>query len=98
MPPRYTIHRKDANEDAIVSAVKRCGCWWRKGPPLDGWVWIGKWQMWMPVEIKVPEREGHKSEYTEAQKKFFAECDAHAARYWVWRTVDDVIRDLGGRR
>ncbi len=96
MTPRYTIHRKDQNHDRLVSAAKRCGAWVRKHPPLDLLVWVGKWQMWMPVEIKRPDKEGHKDEYTPAQLKFFDECKAHDAKWWVWRNESDVFRDLGG--
>lgn len=94
MSPRtYTVHRKDGNHDELLAVAKRCGATVFKHPPLDVWVWVAKWQMWMPVEIKRPEREGRKDEYTSAQQRFMA----MGVRWWTWRTEEDVIRDLAGR-
>ncbi len=95
--PRYTIHRKDRNHDELVNIARRGGAYFRVGPPLDGLCWVNRWSLWMPVEIKPPDREGTKREYTEAQQKFLADCERTGAKYWVWRTEADVIRDLGGR-
>lgn len=96
MTPRYTVHRKDRNHDAIVGAAEAYGAWFIKAPPLDGWVWCKRLNKYMPVEIKMPEREGRKHEYTPAQKRFFFQAARDGASWWVWRTVEDVTRDLGG--
>jgi hypothetical protein len=52
----------------------------------------------MPVEIKMPEREGLKHEYTPAQQRFLRFCEDRRAAHWIWRTEDDVIASLSGRR
>lgn len=96
MSRTYTVHRKDNNHADLVATAKRLGAWVRVYPPLDLLVWVGKWQMWMPVEIKDPKKEGHKDEYTPAQLKFFEDCKKHNAKWWVWRNDNDVKRDLGG--
>jgi hypothetical protein len=91
--PKYANPR-DANEQALLELAARLGGHWCEAPPLDGWIFVrGRW---MPVEFKVPEREGLKHEYTPAQRRFLSWCAARGARWWVWRTAQDVIRDLGG--
>jgi hypothetical protein len=54
-------------------------------------------QEWTPVEIKRPDKEGHKDEFTPAQKKLLEEFSDRRIRHFIWRTPSDVIRDLGGR-
>lgn len=92
----HRANPRDANEDALLAVAARLGGHWREGPPLDGWIFVRG--HWWPVEIKKPEREGLVHEYTPAQKRFIAWCANRNAPWWVWRTTDDVIRDLGGRR
>lgn len=93
MRPRY--NPRDANELPLIETARRLGAQWRQGPPLDGWiVWRG---LWLPVEIKLPEREGTAHEYTPLQKRFFTFCRDYGGRWLTWRTDADVIRDLGGR-
>lgn len=87
---------RDANEKPLIALAERFGAACHKGPPLD--LWCVHRGVWMPVEIKIPEVEGQKHEYKPAQLRFFAWCGIRNARWWVWRTEDDVIRDLGGRR
>lgn len=88
--------KRDANEPALIGVARQLGAQFRIGPPLDGWIiWRG---VWLPVEIKLPEREGTKHEYTPAQKRFFTFCRDYGGRWLTWRTDADVIRDLGGRR
>jgi hypothetical protein len=87
---------RDAVEEALVALAERLGAAWHRGPPLDGWALHRG--VWMPVEIKAPEREGLKYEYTPQQIRFFAWCRIRNGRWWVWRSEDDVIRNLGGRR
>jgi hypothetical protein len=94
MKTRYD--KRDANEPQLVETALKFGARWRIGPPLDGWIlWRGQW---LPVEIKLPEREGTANEYTPLQKRFFAFCREFGGKWLTWRTDDDVIRDLGGRR
>jgi hypothetical protein len=94
MKPRY--NPRDANELPLIERAGRLGAAWRQGPPLDGWIlWRG---LFIPVEVKLPEREGLKNEYTALQKRFFSFCRLHGGKWFTWRTEDDVVRDLGGRR
>lgn len=91
----HRANPRDANEQALLDVSWQLGGHWCEAPPLDGWVWARG--QWTPVEIKLPEREGLAHEYTPLQKRFFNWCRLHQARWWVWRTADDVIRDLGAR-
>ena len=94
MKPRYANPR-DANEQALLQLAERLGAHWCEAPPLDGWVFVrGRW---MPVEIKRPEVGGLKHEYTPAQKRFLSWCELRGGPWWVWRTEQDVMRDLGAR-
>jgi hypothetical protein len=93
---RYNRNRRDANENALVTHAKALGADFHEAPPLDGWVLFRG--VWMPVEIKIPEREGTAGEYTAAQLRFFRWCSERRAKWWTWRTLSDVERDLGARR
>jgi hypothetical protein len=91
---RYNRNTRDANELALITVAKALGGEWLEEGPLDGWVWIARQRRWMPVEIKLPEREGQAHEYTPMQKRFFTWCRERCAPWFVWRTNADVIRDL----
>lgn len=95
---RYNRNNRDANELALITHAKALGGEWFEEGPLDGWVWIARHQTWVPVEIKIPEREGLKGEFTPAQKRFARWCSERQAKSLIWRTVADVERDLGARR
>lgn len=95
---RYSHNTRDANEQPLIKLAGQLGAAWREDGPLDGWVFVARLGKWMPVEIKVPEREGLENEYTPAQRRFFTWAKAHGAPWWVWRTELDVERDLGARR
>jgi hypothetical protein len=93
---RYNRNRRDANENALVTHAKALGAdWWEDGP-LDGWVL--QRGVWMPTEIKVPEREGTSDEYTSQQLRFFRWCSERRAKWFTWRTLSDVESALGARR
>lgn len=95
-PKRYNRNHRDSNEAPLVKLAQRLGAQWCEEGPLDGWVW---WRnVWLPVEIKLPEREGLANEYTPRQKRFFTRCRTMGARWLTWRTEDDVLNDLSGKR
>jgi hypothetical protein len=93
---RYSQTTRDANEDPLLKLAAQLGAHWIQGPPLDGWIFCRG--VWMPVEIKMPEREGLKGEYTPAQLRFLRFCSDRAAPHFVWRTEEDVIASLSARR
>lgn len=85
--------RRDENEDELVNLARRLGATWRYAGPLDGWLgWDGKWT---PVEVKDPKKEGHADEFRPAQTLFIHDCKVDALPFLVWRTANDVLRDLG---
>jgi len=92
---RHADTHRDANEAPLVALAERLGGHFRPGPPLDGWFWArGRW---LPVEIKLPTREGTAREYTPLQKQFIAWCTLHHAPWHVWRDEKDVLRTLGAQ-
>lgn len=91
---RHNRNQRDANERALIELAASLGAHWIETPPLDGFVWIPRMAKYMPVEIKIPDREGLKHEFTPLQKRFIARCELLGAPYWVWRTSADVLRDL----
>lgn len=93
---RYAA-RKDDNHAKLRAAARRCGAVWLEYGPLDAWVYIKRWGTFTPVEVKRPDKEGHKREFTPAQQRLIADLDAIGAKYFIWRTEADVIRDIGGR-
>lgn len=87
--------RRDRNERSLVAVAKQLGAAWLLQGPLDGWIlWRG---VWLPVEVKDPRREGRADEFTPAQQQFFEFCRANGGRWLVWRTHQDVIRNLQRR-
>ena len=88
------VHR-DSNEDPLIALAERLGAHIFMTGPLDFWCWIrGRW---LVVEIKRPDREGEKREFTRLQTKFFKWCEQHGAQYHVWRTDVDVMKTLGAK-
>lgn len=83
-------HRKDGNATELVSLWIMLGGQWEWGPPLDGWACLAN--EWHPTEIKDPKRKGHKDEYTDKQKRFFAKCSLNGSHWWTWRESTDVIQ------
>lgn len=92
---RYNRNRRDANEQPLVKTAQQLGAQWWEDGPLDGWVLFRG--VWTPCEIKIPEREGEADEYTPAQLRFFRWCSEHRAKWFTWRTDEDVLRDLGAK-
>ena len=90
-----THGRRDDNELELVTLARQLGGQWILQGPLDGWLLHRG--LWVPVEIKRPERDGLKSEYTPAQRRFFTFCRDNGGRWVVWRTRADVMRTLGAR-
>ena len=81
--------RRDSNEIEIVALARMLGAHMVKAGPLDYLACIrGKWSL---VEIKRPERKGHKNEYTDAQLRFFSQCRMNGSPWLIWRTQDDVL-------
>jgi hypothetical protein len=91
---RPQIHRIDGNHHELVEEWERLGGVFLKQPPFDGWIWHPNWSAYWPVEIKRPEREGRKNEYTRAQQKVIAELKAIGAPWLVWREKADCARAL----
>lgn len=92
-----SLHRypdkRDANEPALMATAARLGAEFRKTPPFDGVIaYRGKLRH---VEVKDPARQGSAREYTPMQKTWLAFFQRHGIKLLVWRTDDDVIRDLG---
>lgn len=94
--PKYADPRDEVERELLV-VVSQLGGSWFSGPPLDGWCHSKRFG-WVPVEIKAPEREGLAHEYTPMQKRFFAWAKLRECPFFVWRNIDDVVRDLGGVR
>lgn len=93
---RFNRNRRDGNESELVTHARALGAQWLEQPPLDGWIYFRG--VFTPTEIKLPEREGTSDEYTPAQLRFFRWASEHRAKWFTWRTLDDVERDLGARR
>lgn len=89
--------RRDENEPALVQTARALGVQMEQFGPLDWWAYWPR-QGWVPVEIKRPEREGRKGEYTPAQILFFSRCKQRGSRYLTWRTEKDVLDFVGARR
>ena len=80
--------RRDANEKPLLAAAKQLGAkLWPLDTPCDH---LMLWRTrWYPVEIKV--KTGR---LTENQEEFHEEADAAGGEILLWRTIEDVVRDL----
>jgi uncharacterized protein (DUF58 family) len=89
---RYAT-RRDANEPGLIQTARRLGAEFeRTDKPLD-WLCLFRGQC-IPTEIKDPRKEGYANEFTQAQREFIQRCKNLGVRVWVWRSSEDVIRDL----
>lgn len=96
MRPAWSRHRQDGNQGPLVRLAEGIGAHLERCGPLDWWCyWRG---VWVPVEIKRPERRGHKDEYTKEQILFLARCKERGAPVWTWRTAADVLASLNARQ
>jgi hypothetical protein len=102
MRPRY--NPRDGNEPALVKTIEALSGFWVQGPPFDGWMW-GRGACatcgahgWRLSEVKQPEREGAKHEFTKDQLKLIIRLNERQIPWYPLRTEDDVFRLLGARR
>jgi hypothetical protein len=92
---RLADAHRDANEQALLRVFEKLGGHWWEGGPLDGWAL--QRGVFVPVEIKLPEREGTAREFTPLQKRFMSWCVLHSAPHHIWRDDKDVLHTLGAR-
>jgi hypothetical protein len=90
MPQR---HRRDGNQSPLVKVFTQLGGQWvpYANKPFDGWAYHARFG-YLPVEIKLEEREGHASEYTPRQKKLLQKMKDAGLPWLIWRTDEDVRR------
>jgi len=88
--------RRDNNHYELVSLAEQIGAFYMPDGPFDGWVhWRGAWSV---IEIKNPNCEGHKDEYTPEQIRLMAKLKERGIKWEVWRTERDVFESLNARR
>lgn len=93
---RHLRHRRDNNHHQLVELAEQMGAFHGPDGPFDGWIfWRGAWSL---LEIKNPDCEGHKGEYTPDQIKLMAKLRERNIRWWTWRTERDVFESLNARR
>jgi hypothetical protein len=88
--------RRDANESELVAAARKMGAKvWLLALPVDLLVlWRGRFHM---AEVKLPAgpRGGTKDRnLTDDQETFRKEVVEAGGELLIWRTLDDVVRDL----
>jgi hypothetical protein len=89
--PKYAS-RRDENDPELARLARRLGALLLRYGPFDYWCgWRGAWRL---VEIKRANKEGWKNEYTPPQTEILAQCYLRNVPVSVWRTREDVFRDL----
>ena len=90
--------RRDSNEPGLLKLVAPLnGLWIPSGEiTFDGILWNRR--CWNLVEIKRPEREGRKNEFTDEQVRLMAKLKERGAPLEVIRTEDDMLALMGARR
>jgi hypothetical protein len=92
--PRYAA-RRDNNHGPLVAIAQAIGGLWLPDGPFDGWLsWRGVWHL---VEIKRPDKEGWKNEYTEDQVRMLIRLRERGIEPTIWRTEFDVYKTMGVR-
>jgi hypothetical protein len=84
--------RRDLNEPELIAAAKTLG-WmlWKMHEPAD-WLALRQGRFYV-VEIKNPDCEGHRDEFTGQQLIFHRDVKNAGGEVLVWRRVDDILRD-----
>ena len=88
--------RRDNNESTILSSVDALHGLWIPGGPLDGWLWDRR--AWHLCEVKRPDKEGHKHEFTDDQLKLIIRLKERSIPFHVLRTDADVLALMGARQ
>lgn len=90
--------RRDSNEPDLIKVAKALnGLWIPSGEiTFDGILWNRR--CWNLLEIKRPNKEGHKDEFTDDQVKLMIKLKEHGAPLQVIRTEDDMLALMGARR
>ena len=87
--PRFTIHRKDNNQDEIREVLEKRG--FQVILLGDPWDFVvaknGKMKF---VDVKDPKKEGWESEFTSKQKKFLKDWQGSPVE--ILRSIDDCLR------
>lgn len=97
---RTRVHRpsrRDANEPAIVEALRRAGAdvWLLEAPaPFD--LLVGFCGAFHALEVKNPEAEGHQAGRVKpSQAEFFARCSVSGLPAKLVRTPAEALRAIG---
>lgn len=89
---RRRTHRSDANSAAIVQAARKLGITVvHIGRPVDLLVGIG--DRWWPVELK----SSLTAAYTKDQDEFRALCEDKRLPMLTWRSIADLLTQLGAK-
>lgn len=88
--------RRDSNEAAILTCVAPLNGLWIPSGPLDGWLWNRR--CWNLCEIKRPDKQGWKNEFTDAQKNLVILLNERGVPFNTLRTETDVLRLMGATR
>jgi hypothetical protein len=92
---RYAA-RRDSNEASLLACVEPLGGFWLPTGPFDGWLWNRR--AWHLVEIKRPDKEGWRSEFTDEQLRLLIRLKERHVPYHVLRTEADVLTLMGAVR
>lgn len=93
MARRYAA-RRDNNDATLAKLARDLGATLIQAPPLD--YWCGFRERWLAVvEIKRPDKEGWKNEYTPDQIKTLILLKERGLPVWTWRVENDVLKSLG---
>lgn len=88
--------RRDNNEPDLLSVVEPLGGFWLPSGPLDGWLWDRR--SWHLCEVKRPDKEGWKDEFTDDQKRLIIRLNERRVGFHVLRTPDDMLKLLNARQ
>jgi len=88
--------RRDDNEAALLRLVEPLGGLWLQSGPMDGWLWDRR--SWHLCEVKRPDKEGRKHEFTDDQKRLIIRLNERRIPFHVLRTEDDVLKLLNARQ
>lgn len=88
--------RRDNNESTILTCVEPLNGFWLPTGPLDGFLWNRS--TWNLCEVKRPDKEGWKDEFTKEQKKLIIKLNERRVPFHILRTEADVLKLMGARQ
>ena len=87
----------DANQPAIVQALRKAGALWIPiGYPFDGLAGYGR--VWTPLEVKDGDKAPSQQKLTDAQQDFFRLAHSYCLPAKIVTSAEEALKAVGAIR